>query len=63
MVLSFAADAPLDPTKVTKLVSGRSSRFKLTPDMRLSYAFDEVEKNDRMAAARARLTHLKALVT
>ncbi len=63
IVLSFAADAPLDPTKVTKLVSGRHSRFKLTPDLRLSYSFDEVEKNDRMAAARTRLRQLKALVT
>jgi transcription-repair coupling factor (superfamily II helicase) len=62
LVLSFAADAPLDPAKVTKLVSGKASRFKLTPDMRLSYAFEEVEKNDRMAAARRRLIQLKALV-
>jgi transcription-repair coupling factor (superfamily II helicase) len=62
IVLSFGADAPLDPAKVTKLISGKQSRFKLTPDLRLSYTFDEVEKNDRMAAARARLSQLKALV-
>ena len=43
-----------------KLVSGRGSRYKLTPDMRLAYNFDEAEKRDRMAAARTRLTQLRA---
>jgi hypothetical protein len=46
---------------VLKLVQAKASRFKLTPDMRLSYAFDDGEKRDRMAAARARLTQLVAL--
>ena len=40
---------------------GKASRFKLTPDMRLAYTFDESEKRDRMAAARARLTQLVTL--
>jgi len=62
IVLSFAPDTGLDPTKVTKLVSARGSRFKLTPDMRLAYSFDDREKLDRMAAARARLTQLRGLV-
>jgi transcription-repair coupling factor (superfamily II helicase) len=62
IVLSFTPDAGLDPAKVTKLVSARGSRFKLTPDMRLAYNFDEREKLDRMAAARARLQQLKGLV-
>jgi transcription-repair coupling factor (superfamily II helicase) len=62
IVLSFAPDAALDPTKVTKLVSTRGSRFKLTPDMRLAYNFDDREKLDRMPAARARLEQLKNLV-
>jgi transcription-repair coupling factor (superfamily II helicase) len=63
IVVSFAPDAALDPTKVTKLVSTRGSRFKLTPDMRLSYNFDDREKTDRLPAARARLQQLKDLVT
>jgi transcription-repair coupling factor (superfamily II helicase) len=63
IVLSFAPDAALDPAKVTKLVSARGSRFKLTPDMRLAYNFDDREKLDRMPAARARLQQLKTLVT
>jgi len=62
IVLSFAPDAALDPTKVTKLVSARGSRFKLTPDMRLAYNFDDREKLDRMPAARARLQQLRDLV-
>jgi transcription-repair coupling factor (superfamily II helicase) len=62
LVLSFAPDAGLDPAKVTKLVSARGSRFKLTPDMRLAYNFDDREKLDRMSAARARLQQLRGLV-
>ncbi len=61
LVLSLRSDTALDPAKVLKLVQAKASRFKLTPDMRLSYTFDEVEKRDRMAAARARLTQLAAL--
>jgi len=62
IVLSFAPDAGLDPSKVTKLVSARGSRFKLTPDMRLAYNFDDREKLDRMPAARARLQQLQGLI-
>jgi transcription-repair coupling factor (superfamily II helicase) len=61
LVLSLRSDTLLDPAKVLKLVQAKASRFKLTPDMRLSYAFDENEKRDRMTAARARLTQLVAL--
>jgi transcription-repair coupling factor (superfamily II helicase) len=62
-VLSLGTDTALDPAKVTKLVTGKSSRFKLTPDMRLAYSFTEAEKADRMAAARQRLEHLVGLIT
>jgi len=62
-VLALGTDTALDPAKVTKLVSGKASRFKLTPDMRLAYSFTEAEKGDRMAAARARLEHLVGLIT
>jgi hypothetical protein len=61
LVVSPRPATPLDPGKVLKLVQAKASRFKLTPDMRLAYAFDEAEKRDRMAAARARLTQLVAL--
>jgi hypothetical protein len=44
-------------------VTGKSSRFKLTPDMRLSYTFTEAERDDRMGAARSRLEQLVGLVT
>ena len=62
IVLSLASDTGLDPSKVMKLVSGKASRYKLTPDMRLAYNFDEAEKRDRMAAARARLEYLRGLI-
>jgi transcription-repair coupling factor (superfamily II helicase) len=61
LVLALRSDTALDPGKVLKLVQQKASRFKLTPDMRLSYAFDEGEKRDRMTAARARLLQLVAL--
>jgi transcription-repair coupling factor (superfamily II helicase) len=61
MVVSLGSDTPLDPPRVLKLVQGKGSRFKLTPDMRLAYTFDEGEKQDRMAAARKRLLQLVGL--
>jgi transcription-repair coupling factor (superfamily II helicase) len=61
LVLSLRSDTALDPAKVLNLVQAKASRFKLTPDMRLSYTFDDGEKRDRMVAARARLTQLVAL--
>src|SRR6185503_7107497 len=60
-IVSLRSETPLDPGKVLKLVQAKASRFKLTPDMRLSYTFDEAEKRDRMAAARTRLTQLVKL--
>jgi transcription-repair coupling factor (superfamily II helicase) len=55
MMLSLGADTRLDPAKVMRLVQRKDSRFKLTPDMRLSYAFTEAEQKDRMAGARLHL--------
>jgi hypothetical protein len=60
MVLSLGSDSRLDPARVLKLVQKKGSRWKLAPDMRLSYAFDEREKTDRLTAARARLLDVKA---
>jgi transcription-repair coupling factor (superfamily II helicase) len=63
IVLALGTETALEPSKVTKLVTGKASRFKLTPDMRLSYSFTEAEKDDRMGAARSRLEQLVGLVT
>jgi hypothetical protein len=58
MMLSLGADPRLDPAKVMKLVQRKDSRWKLSPDMRLSYAFTETEREDHMAAARTRLNEI-----
>jgi transcription-repair coupling factor (superfamily II helicase) len=62
MVLSIGADPRLDPAKVMKLVQRKDSRWKLSPDMRASYAFTEAERDDRMTAARGRLREILACV-
>ncbi len=62
LVLALGSDTALDPAKLLRLVEVKGSRFKLTPDMRLAYGFDDAEKRDRMRAARVCLTKLKALV-
>jgi transcription-repair coupling factor (superfamily II helicase) len=60
LVLSVGTDTRLQPAKVMKLVQKKGSRWKLTPDMRLSYAFDDQEKQDRLPAARRRLQEVLA---
>ncbi len=59
LVVGFDADAALQPAKVMSLVQKKGSRWKLTPDMRLAFSFDEQDKQDRLAAARARLQELE----
>ena len=54
-VLSLGADSPLDAARVLRLVQAKGSRWKLSPDMRLSYAFLDDEKHDRLGVVRARL--------
>ena len=61
LVLSLGPDSPLDPTRVMRLVQAKNSRWKLSPDMRLSYTFDEAEKRDRLNVARAKLMDVSAL--
>jgi len=61
LVLSLGPDSPLDPTRVMRLVQSKNSRWKLSPDMRLSYTFDEAEKRDRLNIARAKLMDVAAL--
>ncbi|MBC8133801.1 MAG: transcription-repair coupling factor, partial [Deltaproteobacteria bacterium] len=60
MVVSLGPDSPLDASRVMRLVQAKNSRWKLSPDMRLSYAFDDGEKRDRLVAARARLMEMRA---
>ena len=62
LVLSLGADPHLEPSKVMKLVQAKASRWKLSPDMRLSYGFTEDEREDRMTTARARLREIADLV-
>jgi transcription-repair coupling factor (superfamily II helicase) len=59
--LSLGPDPRLDPTKIMRLVSRKDSRWKLTPDMCLSYAFTEAERGNRLAVARARIQEVAAL--
>jgi transcription-repair coupling factor (superfamily II helicase) len=63
VVLTLGETTRLEPAKVLKLVHGKGSRWKLSPDMRLSYAFTEAEKADHLRAARARLVDLGKLLT
>jgi transcription-repair coupling factor (superfamily II helicase) len=63
VVLSLGTDTRLDPAKIMRLVQEKGSRWKLTPDMRLGYTFDENERGDRLSAARERLRQVLATTT
>ena len=60
MTLSLGPDPRLDPAKIMRLVQSKGSRWRLTPDMQLSYAFTEQERETRMKVARARLSEIAA---
>jgi transcription-repair coupling factor (superfamily II helicase) len=60
MVLSVGTDTRLAPARIMGLVQKKGSRWKITPDMRLSYAFDDGERSDRLPAARKRLQEVLA---
>ena len=62
LVLRLGADARLDPAKVMRLVETKGSRWKLSPDMRLSYAFTEAERPQHLEAARVRLREVLGCV-
>jgi hypothetical protein len=62
VVLTLGVGPRLDPAKVLKLAHAKGSRWKLSPEMRLAYAFTEAEKAERMRAARARLGDLAKLI-
>ncbi len=51
---------PLKPEKVLALINKRNSPYRLTPDMRLSRAFVDGEKADRVRAAKRTLLELIA---
>ena len=55
LMLSLGPEPQLEPAKIMRLVERKASRWKLTPDMRLGYAFTEAERADHMAAARTRI--------
>jgi transcription-repair coupling factor (superfamily II helicase) len=63
LVLTLGETTRLEPAKVLKLVQTRGSRWKLTPDMRLAYTFDDAEKANRLPVARKKLVELGKLVT
>lgn len=60
LALTAGSETRLDPAKVMRLVQRKDGRWKLTPDMRLTYAFDEKEKQARLPAARAHLREVLA---
>jgi len=55
-----SATTPLKPDKVLALINKPKSPYRLTPDMRLSRAFVEGEKADRVRAAKRTLLELIA---
>ncbi len=63
MVLAFAEDTPLPPSKVLELVNAPGSAYQLSPDMRLQRRFGPSESTQPTAAARRSLLELLAYVT
>jgi transcription-repair coupling factor (superfamily II helicase) len=51
-------DTPLDPKKILDLVRAKNSRFRLTPDMRLSRRFDDLQEGDGLANCEQMLVEL-----
>jgi transcription-repair coupling factor (superfamily II helicase) len=60
LALALADDTPLRPERVMELVNKKRSPWRLTPDMRLSRAWQEAERADRLALARKLLEELAA---
>jgi transcription-repair coupling factor (superfamily II helicase) len=56
--LALADDTPLSPQAVMKLVSAKGSTWKLSPDMRLSRAYQGNEKERRLEVAKQVLAAL-----
>jgi transcription-repair coupling factor (superfamily II helicase) len=60
LALALAETTPLDPARVARLVGGRRSLFRLSPDMRLTRTFTEAERKERAVAAKKILQDLLA---
>ena len=60
VALALGETTPLDPARVAKLVGGRRSLFRLSPDMRLTRTFTEAERGTRAASAKKILQDLLA---
>ena len=58
--LALGDETPLKPAQVMKLVQAKSSPWKLTPDMRLTRNFLEVERVTRLTVAKQLLGNLLA---
>ena len=58
-VLALGNETPLDPVRVLRLCSQPGTRFKLSSDMRLTYAFTDGERRDHLTAARQRLLEIE----
>jgi transcription-repair coupling factor (superfamily II helicase) len=62
LIVTLGTDTRLDPGRVLRLCQARDSRYKLGPDMRLSYLFDDGERQDHLEAARARLLEIETCI-
>jgi transcription-repair coupling factor (superfamily II helicase) len=63
LTLALAEDTPLEPAQVLALVRAPGSLYKLTPDMRLTRAFNAAEQKAPAEAARRCLLELVACAT
>ena len=62
LTLDLADDSPLDLGRLVALVAKERTRFKLTPDRKLTVRFDERDDGDAIDRAQALLQELSGLV-
>ena len=63
LTLALAEDTPLEPAQVMALVRAPGSQYRLTPDMRLTRAFNTAEQKAPAETARRCLLELVACAT
>ncbi|HWM86339.1 MAG TPA: transcription-repair coupling factor, partial [Kofleriaceae bacterium] len=63
LTLALASDTPLEPAQVMSLVRAPGSRYRLTPDMRLTRSFNTAEQKAPAETARRCLMELLACAT
>jgi transcription-repair coupling factor (superfamily II helicase) len=61
VTLHLREDTPLDPARVTALVGRPGSRWKLTPDMKLTFRADAGDGGDAIDRLEHALTTLEPL--